>query len=60
MVEPYLKHYAHFVKGSHVILCFEEPCISNILLDASLVASGEKPKAFFPLTEIMPLKLENN
>ncbi len=25
-----------------------------------LVASGEKPKAFFPLTEIMPFKFEYN
>ncbi len=29
----------------------------NILLD---VASGEKSKAFFPLTEIMPFKFEYN
>ncbi len=40
-----------FFKGSHVILCFKEPHISNILL---YVASGEKPKAFFLLTEMMP------
>ncbi len=25
-----------------------------------LVASGEKPKAFFPLTEFMPFKFEYN
>ncbi len=25
-----------------------------------LLASGEKPKAFFPLTEIMPFKFEYN
>ncbi len=25
-----------------------------------IVASGEKPKAFFPLTEIMPFKFEYN
>ncbi len=44
-------------KDYHVILCFEEQWISNILLD---VASGEKPKVFFPLTENMPFKLEYN
>ncbi len=49
-----VKHYA---QGIRVILCFEEPCISNILLD---VASGEKPKSFFPLTETMPFNLHNS
>ncbi len=43
-----------------MLFYFEETCISNILLDDPLVASGEKPKAFFPLTEIMPFKFEYN
>ncbi len=53
MVKHYFKHYAHFSKDCPVILCFEEPWISNIFLLNALVASGEKPKAFFPLTEIV-------
>ncbi len=56
------KHYImHFFSKVVVLFyCFEETCISNILLDAPLVASGEKSKAFFPLTEIMPFKFEYN
>ncbi len=39
-----------FFKGSHVILCFEEPHISNILLCG---LRREAKSFFFSLTEMM-------
>ncbi len=44
----------HYFKGSHVILCFEEPCISYFLLDVPTCDLRRKAKIFFPLTEMMP------
>ncbi len=52
------KHYFKHALFSKIVVLFyyfEESCISNILLDAPLVASGEKSNAFFTLTEIMPI-----
>ncbi len=48
-------HY--FQKIVVLFYCFAETCIINILLDAP---SGEKTKACFPITAIMPFKLEYN
>ncbi len=45
-------------KGSRVIVCFEEQCISNILLDVLFCALRTEAKYFVPLTEIMPFKFE--
>ncbi len=57
MVKHYFKHYSKVVvlfyalkNRALVIFCSMRP----------LVASGEKPKTFFPLTEIMPFKFEYN
>ncbi len=62
MVKHYFKHYAHFSK---IVLLFFNFLLNNseLVIFSSmrpLVASGEKPKAFFPLTEIMPFKFEYN
>ncbi len=35
-------------KGSRVILCFEEPCISNILLNAPSCGLRREDKSFSP------------
>ncbi len=58
----YFKHYALFSKINKSIYCFEETCISTVIFSSMrpLVASGKKPKAFFPLTEIMTFNLEYN
>ncbi len=56
MVKHYFKHYAHFSK---IVVLFYALNNSELVIFSSmhpLVASGEKPKAFFPLTEIMPFK----
>ncbi len=60
MVKHYSKHYAHFSK---IVVLFYALNNSELVIFSSmrpLVASGEKPKAFFPLTEIMPFKFEYN
>ncbi len=60
MVKHYFKHYAHF---STVVVLFYALNKHALVIFCSmrpLVASGEKPKAFFPLTEIMPFKFEYN
>ncbi len=60
MVKHYFKHYAHFSK---IVVLFYALNNSELVIFSSmrpLVASGEKPKAFFPITEIMPFKFEYN
>ncbi len=55
-----VKH-AHFFKGNSVILCLDELCISNILLDAPSCGLRREAKSFFFFfTEIMPFKFEYN
>ncbi len=52
-----------FFKDSLVFYCFEETCISTVIFNSMhppLVASGEQPKPFFPLTEIMAFKFKYN
>ncbi len=53
MVKHYFKHYAHFSKDCPVILCFEEPWISKNFARCALLWPQERPKALFPLTEIV-------
>ncbi len=57
MVKHYFKHYAHFSKVVVLFYALKNCALVIFLLD---VASGEKPKSFFPLTEIMPFKFEYN
>ncbi len=60
MVKHYFKHYAHFSK---IVVLFYALNNRELVIFSSmrpLVASGEKTKAFFPLTEIMPFKFECN
>ncbi len=56
----YFKHYAFFSKIVVVFYCFEEMCISNVLLDAPSCGLRREAKSFFPLTEIMPLNSNIN
>ncbi len=60
MVKHYFKHYAHFSK---IVLLFYALKNRGLVIFCSmrpLVALGEKPKTFFPLTEIMPFKFAYN
>ncbi len=56
----YFKHYVFFSKIVLLFYCFEERCVSNILLDAPSSGLRRENKSFFSLTEIMPFKFEYN
>ncbi len=59
MVKHYVKHY-HFSK---IVVLFYALKNRGLVIFCSmrpLVGSGEKPKGFFHLTEIMPFKFEYN
>ncbi len=60
MVKHYFKHYAHFSKVVVLLYALKNRALVIFCSMRPLVASGEKPKAFFPLTEIMPFKFEYN
>ncbi len=60
MVKHYFKHYAHFSKVVVLFYALKNHALVIFCSMRPLVASGEKPTAFFPLTEIMPFKFENN
>ncbi len=60
MVQHYFKHYAHFSKVVVLFYALKNRALVIFCSMRPLVASGEKPKAFFPLTEIMPFKFEYN
>ncbi len=60
MAKHYFKHYALFSKIDVLFYCLKNRGLVIFCSMRPLVASGEKPKAFFPLNEIMPFKFEYN
>ncbi len=50
-------HLNFFSKIVVLFYCFEEQCISNILLDAPSCGFRTEAKSFFSLTKIMPLNI---
>ncbi len=60
MVKHYFKHYAHFSKIVVIFYVLKNHRLVVFCSMCPLVASGEKPKAFISLTEIMPFKCEDD
>ncbi len=58
MVKHCFKHYANFSKVVVLFYALNKHALVIFSSMRPLVASGEKPKDFFPLTEIMPFKFE--
>ncbi len=57
-----VKHYFKYNFSKVVVLFYALKNRALVIFCSMhpLVASGDKPKAFFPLTEIMPFKFEYN
>ncbi len=60
MIKHYFKHYAHFSKEVVLFYALKNRTLVIFCSMRPLVASGEKRKACFALTEIMPFKLKYN
>ncbi len=60
MVKHYFKHHAHFSKVVVLFYALKNRALVIFCSMRPLVASGEKTKAFFPLTEMMLFKFEYN
>ncbi len=60
MVKHYFKHHAHFSKIAVLFYALKNRRLVIFCSMCLLVSSGEKLKAFLPLTEIMPFKFEDN
>ncbi len=60
MVKHYFKHYAYFSKVVVLFYALKDSALVIFCSMRPLVDSGEKTKAFFPLTEIMHFKFKYN